>query len=220
MKCGEVLDGGLLSRDPCDFKERLAHLVNQRLMRITTQTPSIIALCHFSQEVHGKIRILRLPPSSWDEMWGKVCVWFLCMCLCVCFNERGKLGLCETFIYMTDMFNDALYQHSLKSNLISFIKVCLQTLGSTTAYVKTSGLQRGLQEIWLIASTDVTWVNISWGWRLQVWRRKKTWWCGIRKTWAHQISESAMFVIFNIKIRYKLLTTFSWNRSSNNRTHM
>lgn len=39
VKCGEVLDGGLLSRDPCDFKERLAHLVNQRLMRITVTRP-------------------------------------------------------------------------------------------------------------------------------------------------------------------------------------
>lgn len=38
MKCGEVLDGGLLSCDPCDFKERPAHLINQMLMLSPTLT--------------------------------------------------------------------------------------------------------------------------------------------------------------------------------------
>lgn len=143
MKCGEVLDGGLLSRDPCDFKECLAHLVNQRLMRITV-TPSPTparSLLHF-------VIFHRL----WEEKDPQVATQFkrgnagegvclICVRLCACVhvhvNERGRPGsrlvhikmmFCNTL--MTHLLNDALYEHSLKRNLILYISVCTQVFGS------------------------------------------------------------------------------------------
>lgn len=53
---------------------------------------------------------------------------------------------------------------------------------STTAHVQIimlshSLLLRELHEIWLNETSDVTWVSVNWGWRLQEWHFLKIWGC-------------------------------------------
>ena len=90
MKCGEVLDGGLLSRDPCDFKECLAHLVNQRLMRITVNPPLCYAPPITPPQPGPYCTLSFFTGGSWEDrdpqvdtqcLVGKVCVGFSCVCI-------------------------------------------------------------------------------------------------------------------------------------------
>lgn len=114
MKCGEVLYGGLLSHDPYNFKECLAHLVNQRLMRIivtslpsanTTQNPTL-----------ASSSLSFLTGGSWEDKDPQVATQYM----------EGNVGEGVRFVFV-------LLVHMIMSmrgvNIVCpLIKLCFATL--------------------------------------------------------------------------------------------
>jgi len=78
---------------------------------------------------------------------------------------KRQPGCCSDFISIlveetirNSFFNIKKGKHTDFTHLIMFAAVCVKMF-----YQAFSGLQRERSEIWYVASTDVTWVSISWG---------------------------------------------------------